>query len=391
MKNNQPALYGPASEDRYATANPAPSAVDASGNSSATAASPPPQARSGGGGAGPWLISLLALAVSGVAGWQTYEQRQQAGELRAEVAQRVTAADVAVGEVRAVAGQNSQGLANLQGQFGGVDAKISAVQGQAAAIEALYREHARSRNDQVLAEVEQALNIASQQMQMAGNYNAALIALEGADARLSEPDLGHMQALRKAVIKDLDTVRAHPRVDASGLALRLENLLDSADKMPLAHEFTLSQEASIGKPAEVPALGENPGVVDQSVYYAREVAADVWEEVRGMVRLERLDQTDPALIAPGQAAFLRENLKIRLLTARLALLARDVSTYKADIAQARTWIERFFDRNNQDVARAIVELGELEKIEIATAAPSLEDSFTALRVMQSRPNAATAN
>ena len=83
-----------------------------------------------------------------------------------------------------------------------------------ARLEALYREHARSRNDQVLAEVEQALNIASQQMQMAGNYNAALIALEGADARLSEPDLGHMQALRKAVIKDLDTVRAHPRVHA---------------------------------------------------------------------------------------------------------------------------------------------------------------------------------
>ena len=73
------------------------------------------------------------------------------------------------------------------------------------------------------------------------------------------------------------------------------------------------------------------------------------------------------------------------------MLARDVSTYKADIAQARTWIERFFDPSNQDVARAIVELGELEKIEIATAAPSLEDSFSALRVMQSRPNAAAAN
>lgn len=121
---------------------------------------------------------------------------------------------------------------------------------------------------------------------------------------------------------------------------------------------------------------------------ARELADDVWREVRGLVRMERLDQDDPVLLAPAQNAFLRENLKIRLLTARLALLARDARTYGADLAQARVWIERFFDQRDERVKMALQELSALEAVTIRTELPTLTESFTALRIMQVRGGAA---
>jgi len=332
----------------------------------------------------PLVLSGAALVVAALSGWQVWEQRLVAKELRGELAQRLTGADVMVAEVRALARQNQETAAAIQGRLGGFDAKLAATEGQAAALEALYLHDLHSRSDQVLAEVEQAINIAAQQLQLAGNFEAALIALEGADARLAMPDQAHLQALRRALIKDLDTVRAHPRVDVSGLALRLEILLAKVDTLPLAYEFSLSESAAIGKPAEPVVTDAEAGGVGQATGYMRALAADMWDEVRRMIRLERLDHVDPALLAPAQSTFLRENVKIRLLTARLALLARDGRTFSADLAQARAWIERYFDTREEEVVRAIADLTELEKQSISAQPPTLEDTFAALRIVQAR-------
>lgn len=336
----------------------------------------------------PMVIAFVALVAAGLSGWQVFEQRGVAKELRDELAQRLTGADVGVGEVRALTRQHQETIAALQGRLGGFDAKLAATEGQAAALEALYQEHSRTRNDQVLAEVEQAINIAAQQLQLAGNFEAALIALEGADARLAMPDQAHLQALRKALIKDLDTVRAHPRVDVSGLALRLEILLAKVDTLPLAYEFSLSESAAIGEPVVAAPVDTEAGIVEQATGYMRTLAADMWEEVRRMIRLERLDHVDPALLAPAQSTFLRENVKIRLLTARLALLARDGRTYSADLAQARAWIERYFDIRQDEVKQVIADLTELENQSISAQPPTLEETFAALRIVQARTPAA---
>ena len=106
------------------------------------------------------------------------------------------------------------------------------------------------------------------------------------------------------------------------------------------------------------------------------------------MRVERLDQSDPILLAPAQSTYLRENLKIRLLTARLALLARDGRTYAADLAQARGWIERFFDTRDSGVQDALAELAALQSMPIKVEQPSPTESFAALRLLQVRNSAA---
>jgi uroporphyrin-3 C-methyltransferase len=347
---------------------------------------PPPQAAPRRGGVLSLVVSLVALIGAGVLGWQVYELRQLSMDTRQEVAQRLAAGDTAVTELRALVRQQNESIASIQGRFGALEAQVSASEGMAAALESMYLEHTRSRADQVLAEVEQAINIAAQQLQLAGNFEAALIALQGAEARLALPELAHLQPLRRALIMDIDALKAHPQVDVSGLALRLEILLERIDGLPLAFEVALAQAAA---EREQLLNGHERGEVGPfrlSLEYARALALDVWNEVKGMVRLERLDQAEPVLLSPEQSTYLRENVKIRLLTARLALLGRDGRTYATDLAQARGWIERFFDTRDEQVQRVIADLGELAQTPIKAEQPSLSETFAALRLVQARPS-----
>lgn len=367
--------------------------------SAATSAAPPPAPPPAGSvgepsaakpSRAPLVLSILALAIAAAAGWQVFEQRLAARELRSELAERLNGADVGVAEVRGVSRQGLETIAAIQSRLGVLDAKVAANEGQAAALEALYQEYSRSRSDQLLAEIEQSINIAAQQLQLAGNFESALIALEGAESRLAGPDQAHLQTLRRALIKDIDAVRAHPRVDVSGLALKIELLLEKVDGLPLAYGFELDKSAAIGAESAPVEDAPSTGVVDQSIHYLKTLAADVWDEVRTMVRLERLDRADPALLAPAQGTFLREHVKIRLLTARLALMARDGATYSSDLSQARQWMERFFDPRDEGVVRAIAELAELEKLSVGASAPTLEETFAALRILQARPTSQVA-
>ncbi len=333
----------------------------------------------------PLVISVLALIGVGLIGWQVWELRALSKETRQEVAQRLSAGDGSVAEIRALTRQQQEQISAFQSRFGVLESQVAATEGQAAALEALYMEYSRSRSDQALAEVEQAINIAAQQLQLAGNFEAGLIALQGAEARLAMPDQGHLQALRRALIRDIEEIKAHPQVDVPGLALKLEILLERVDRLPLAFEVRLEQEVAAAQAkAERAATDGGDGYLAQALSYARALSADIWGEVKGMVRLERMDSADPVLLAPAQATYLRENVKIRLLTARLALLARDGRTYASDLAMAKNWIERYFDLENEQVQRAMSDLTDLAQTPIKAELPALTETFAALRLVQAR-------
>jgi uroporphyrin-3 C-methyltransferase len=280
--------------------------------------------------------------------------------------------------------QQQETIASLHGKLGALESKVETTEGQAAALEALYQEFSRSREDGVLAEVEQAVALASQQLQIAGNVEAALIGLQEAEARLAIHDRGQLATLRRALVRDIEALRLMPALDVSGLSLRLELMLERADALPLAFESPLPAGAAVGKEMGPADSGGFVGWMAGVWRFAQDVAADVWSEVRTLIRVERLDQEDPVLLAPEQNTFLRENLKMRLLTARLALMARDGRSYGVDIAQARTWVERFYDLRDERVQATLAELKELEAVKVRYQPPDLSETFGALRNVQSR-------
>lgn len=373
-------------ESREASA----AAQDPAHTQAPTPPAPAPVAESGEAGgrsAAAWWALLLALIAIGGAGWavwQARDTRAQSVTLREELARRLSDGETVAAEARGIVRQQQEVIASLQGKLGVLESKVETTEGQAAALEALYQEFSRSREDGVIAEVEQAVALASQQLQIAGNVEAALIALQEAEARLAIHDRGQLAPLRRALARDIDELRLQPVLDVSGLSLRLERLLEHADALPLAFEGQLPVDAAVGSEMGPAESGGLAGWMASVWRFTQALAADVWHEVRTLVRVERLDQDDPVLLAPAQNTFLRENLKIRLLTARLALLARDGRTYEADLAQARAWMERFFDLREERVQAALAELKALEAVKVRYEPPDLSETFSALRTVQAR-------
>lgn len=330
------------------------------------------------------LVALLAVGGAGWSIWQVRDTQTEAVALREELAKRLSEGESVASEARGVVRQQQEVIASLQGKLGALESKVETTEGQAEALQAMYQELSRSREEGVVAEVEQAVAMASQQLQIAGNVEAALIALQEAESRLALHDRGQLAALRRALGSDIDELRLLPALDVSGLSIRLERLLEHADAMPLAFERPLSADAAVGGDLGPSQSGGFVGWVEQAWRFAQAVAADVWHEVRTVIRVERMDGAEPVLLAPEQSSFLRENLKLRLLTARLALLARDGRTYGTDLEQARSWVERFFDLGDERVQLVLSELKALGAVKVRYTPPDLSETFTALSNLQVR-------
>ena len=108
--------------------------------------------------------------------------------------------------------------------------------------------------------------------------------------------------------------------------------------------------------------------------------AEIWQELKGLVRIQRFDRDEAMLLAPGQSFFLRENLKLRLLNARLALFSRDQATFRGELKAALEMLGRLFDVRDKGVEAAQATLRQLLATEIVIALPDLNETQAALRV-----------
>ncbi len=313
----------------------------------------------------PWLIVvLLALAL---AGWQWLETRARLAETQQELARRLSEGAANNQESRTTARQAQEQVLALQAKVAGLEAKLGEFQGQTAALQKLYQDLAMSRDDATMLEIEQAVTLAAQQMQLSGNVQAAVLALQTADAKLARLDRPQFIPLRKSIGHDLDRLRALPFVDLPGISLKLENIAASVDALPLAMDERPrpAQKAKAETPAGAP--------------WWERAANEFWQEIKGLVRIQRFDRAEPVLLAPGQAFFLRDNLKLRLLNARLALLSHDQWTFRKDLKTAQEWLERHFDGHDKAVQGAINTLSQLSKADINIELPNLNESLSAVR------------
>jgi uroporphyrin-3 C-methyltransferase len=184
-------------------------------------------------------------------------------------------------------------------------------------------------------------------------------ALRQADERLARNSQPRLERVRRAVVKDLDRVRAVGVSDIATLVIKVDEAVRLADELPLLSQPDKRRGANStparGAPA-VPAAASAAAAAAAGGWRA-ELAARwdllvtrVAEEARSLVRVTRIDQPEAMLVAPEQAYFLRENLKLRLLNARLALLSRQFNTAQSDLREVQTMLERYFDRSSRRVS-----------------------------------------
>ncbi len=311
-------------------------------------------------------LAIVLLVVVAIFAWQWYDAREQMAGLREELARRLRDSDADSRDARIVSRQTQEGLREAQAKLAQLEAKIAESQNQQVALEALYQELSRSRDEWVLAEVEQILTIAAQQLQLAGNVQAALVALQTADARLARSDRLQFTPLRKVLARDIERLKGTPSLDIAGFALRLDQVIAQVDGMPLA-----SEQRSAGAPRPAAARPEAGA-------WAR-LGTEIWDEMKQLVRIRNLDQPEAPLLPPNQAFFLRENLKLRLLNARLALLSRDQRTFREDLGVASSWIRNYFDARSRPATAALASLKQLGSSGISVELPSIAESLTAVR------------
>jgi uncharacterized protein HemX len=240
-------------------------------------------------------------------------------------------------------------------------------------LEALYQELSRNRDEWQLAEIEQILAIASHQLQLAGNVRAALLALQLAEQRLARADRPQFVPIRRALARDIDRLKTLPTLDLPGMSMRLDSLAAQVDALPLAFD----ERAERNPPAKDAAPGEERG------FWSR-LSGEVWNELRQLIVVRQVNNAEPPLLPPSQAYFVRENLRLRLLNARLSLLARDEAGYREDLRTAQRWIQRYFDPRSKQTADALNQLRQLSSTTVSFELPSITESLEAVRGYKSR-------
>jgi len=229
---------------------------------------------------------------------------------------------------------------------------------QRTQLEELIQQLSRSRDENVLADVDAAVRVAVQQSAITGSAEPLAAALRQSEERLARMNQPRLERVRRALARDLDRVRAVAISDIASLTIKIDEAIRAVDDLPL-----------LAQPERRPVAPGRPGAAAVAAAPASAAASAarpqgwwpwlqaqgawagerVWGEVRALVRVTRIDHPEAALVAPEQAWFLRENLKLRLLNARLALLSRQFDTAQADLRDAVASLDRYFDRSARRV------------------------------------------
>jgi uroporphyrin-III C-methyltransferase len=346
-------------------ASPAPSSASA----------PPPSGR-----AALWL-AILALVLTAAAVTYAWNTQQRVKSLEQELVKRQAQSQSEAAEARVTA-RAAQDLARESAAKAALlEARVAEAQMQRSQVEELLQSVARSRDENVVADVDAAVRVALQQSAITGSAEPLVATLRQADERLARYNQPRLERVRRAVLRDLDRAKALGTVDISTLTTRLDEVVRLVDELPLLAVATdlRAKGASASAPAAAaPAAASVPSLGGQASQWWRDTLDQVGRELRSLVRVTRVEHGAAALVAPDQQFFVRENLKLRLLNARLALFARQFEIAQADLREAQSMLERYFDRSSKRVAVASDLMRQVTAQARQTVLPRPDDTLAAL-------------
>jgi uroporphyrin-3 C-methyltransferase/uroporphyrinogen III methyltransferase/synthase len=337
-------------------------------------------------------ILVLAILLAG----QTWYSHARVSKLREEVAMRLQKGDAVNADTGTQVRNVQESTKELQAKVALLESKQQEAQSQQLALEQLYQDLSKNRDEWALTEIEQVLSTASQQLQLAGNVPGALIALQNADRSLSRSDKPQFITIRRAIARDTDKLKALPSVDSVGVALRLDNAIAQIDTLPMLSDEKPTLPAPPEKKVKTKVVHGKDGksvVVEQTTSPWLQALQDgwngwsseMWTDVRQLVRVRNVDTPDALMLSPTQAYFMRENLKLRLLNARMALLSRNEGAFRADLIAAQDALVKYFDTRARSTQTVQALLRQVQSSNLAIEMPTLADSLNAVRNYKAKP------
>jgi uroporphyrin-3 C-methyltransferase len=294
------------------------------------------------------LVSVVALALA----WRA-DQRVRSSERELVKRQQESADRVA--EAMLFARQAQDGMRDATAKVALLEARLNEVALQRGQLEDLVRSVARSRDENLVTDIEAAMRAAVQQSALTGSAEPLVATLKQSDERLARANQPRLEPLRRAIARDLDRVKASSVADVATLSIKIDEVVRMIDELPLlsaseprrdfaADDRPVVEEAPAPEAAASGAESIGDRVSRELGRAGRFFADNIWSEIRSLVRITPIAHPEAMLVAPDQVFFLRENLKLRLLNARLALMARQFDAAQADLKWAQGTIERYFNR-----------------------------------------------
>lgn len=385
-----------------------PVAADAT-PSVATAQTAKPEARHLSSTTVGWVAwAALALALAALAGvaWQT----QQLRHAEQTMARRAADTQALAVQSGAIVNKNEALVRDLEARFGVAELRLSEVSLQRSQLEELILTVSRTRDDSLVQDLEAGVRLAMQQSQLTGSALPLISALQGAAQRIDRAAQPRLNPVQRAIERDVARLQAAALLDVPTLVARIDELIHIADAWPLR------QDAS-GRPTPAPDPASAPtspadthrGETDALSTTALVDASDddpenaspvgAWERVHAraqrtwdqwihglhstsveLVRISRIDAPEAALMSPDQAYFLRQNLKLMLLNARLGLLTGRIATARADLASTHSLVQRYYNDDVGLVRVALVTLTQLERDTQQDPLPRPDETLSALAV-----------
>lgn len=320
------------------------------------------------------LATMLALAglASSALLWQKLNHIQE------QLARQSADTGAHATEARTLARQAEELARETAARLTVAETRVSEVALQRSQLEELIQSLSRSRDENLVVDIESGLRLAQQQAQLTGSLEPLVAALKSANQRIeraAQPRLGPVQ---RAIGHDLDRIARASVTDTAGLLGRMDDLVRQVDDLPTLNAVAPSSAmrraaATAGAPATAPATGL-PWWQAQ-LHKGWELVRD---EARGLVRISRIDQPEAVLLAPDQEFFLRENLKLKLLNARLGVLARQFDSARTDVAAATAALNKYFDPASRRTQNAATMLQQMQTHLKAAELPRLDETFAAL-------------
>lgn len=338
------------------------------------------------------LLPKLALGLALLAAGASATLWLQLQAVRKELARRSSDTGTIVAEAREQSARAESLVQDLQVRLGVAEVRLSEVSLQRSQLDELMLTVSRTRDDSLVQDLESTLRLAQQQARLTGSVQPLISALQSADQRIARAAQPRLNPVQRAIARDVERIRAAALVDLPALAERLDELLRQIDELPLLNAVAPAQpdghQVPAVTPKREPVAAAPPAAPEGATAWQRlqgwwfDWSARAWASLsaRGseLVRVHRVDRPEAMLLAPDQEFFLRENTKLKLLNARLALLARQLGTAGADLRAVEATLQRYFDGQAQSTRLALETLQGLQRDMKLNQLPDPDDALAAL-------------
>ena len=348
------------------------------------------------------LVAGIAVLVSGLL-WQ------KLGNIQQELARRSLESGAQSIEARTLAKAAQDSTRELAARLALQENRISEVSLQRTQLEELMQSLSRSRDENLVVDIESAIRLAQQQAQLTGSAVPLIAALTSASQRLQRAAQPRLNPLQRALTNDMERIKSASLTDVPVLMIKIDELTRMADELPVANGMNVNSAAR--QSAAITALSANgsantsanapaPATRTTSTTLGSDSAARplVWgwfdsqriqaavsatvlavrDEAHKLLRVSRIEQPEAALLSPEQSFFLRENFKLRLLNARLGLLSRQTDIARADLLSAGVWLGKYFDPNARKTEAASQLLQQIQSQLKTSELPRLDETMAAL-------------